>query len=90
MEMMPLRFAKHYCEHCYHAGDEPCLVHGRREMGEKRYYIVEVDEGFHKWDRAITESELRKRITVFADEAYLENEGLEAIIQVLLHGEKEG
>jgi hypothetical protein len=29
---MSLRFAKHYCQHCYHAGDDPCPVHGRREM----------------------------------------------------------
>jgi len=27
-----MKFAKHYCQHCYHAGDEPCPVHGRREM----------------------------------------------------------
>ena len=61
-------------------------------MLEKRYYIVEVDEGFHKWDRAITESELRHRTDEIIN-LRVRNGGAdwswEKAFDILLHGEKE-
>jgi hypothetical protein len=47
---MSLRFAKHYCQDCYHAGDDPCPVHGGLEMTPEQINreIAERVMGWHE------------------------------------------
>jgi len=63
-------------------------------MSERRFAIVETIP-FNPWTEiymkdTITESELKRRLTIFTDEFYLEHEGYDKIIDILLHGEKGG
>jgi hypothetical protein len=53
---------------------------------EKRYYIKEVDEGFHKWNESITETEFKRRFI----KAWTEGEwDWDEFRDILLHGEEQ-
>lgn len=50
------------------------------------YVLKEVSNQGVDWPYAISKDELIKRITEFADEYYVESEGIDRIIGILFHG----
>ena len=56
-------------------------------MKERKFTIQEWGQRTRP-DQPISESELRKQLIVFTDECYLESEGFDKIIDILLYGKE--